>query len=325
MSQRPAAASRGGLGPFIVIALLGSALFIAVSAGLNPWDSFLVNPLINALILLDFAVLGQFGLAILLFTLLIRLATLPLTIRQLHSTRAMQALVPKQEEIKKKYKDPRRRQEELMKLYREEGVNPLGCIWPLAIQMLVFVALYRSLVFMVGGSPESLLGLSQRIYPLPILASQIPLEQNFLWLNLGQPDATFILPVLVGISTYVQQRLMQTPAATPQQQQQQQMMNWMMPLVMVWITMALPSGVGVYWVASNIVGVFTSYLVYGPERFRWRQVLLPGAPAQPARPPRAPEKESGKQEEAEPALTAPSTPRARDRHGKRRGKRKNRR
>ncbi|KKK82958.1 hypothetical protein LCGC14_2798180, partial [marine sediment metagenome] len=196
----------------------------------------------------------------------------PFTMRQLHSTRAMQVIQPRMQEIQKKYKDPKRRQEETMKLYRESGVNPLGCFLPMAIQMLVFIALYRALGPVVGGSPESVVDLSQRVYPWAYLTQSVPLEQSFLWLELGQADTTFILPLMVGVSTYVQTRLSATPATTPQQQQQQQMMTWMMPLVLVWITLSLPSGVGVYWVVSNVFSVFASYLVYG-RRMSWRNLL----------------------------------------------------
>ena len=191
----------------------------------------------------------------------------------------------------------------------------------LAIQMLVFIALYRALAFVVGGSPESLVGLSQRIYPWSYLSDAIPLGQSFLWLKLGEVDNTFILPLMVGVSTYVQTKLAQTPSSTPQQQQQQQMMTWMMPLVMVWITLSLPSGVGVYWVISNIFSVFASYIVYG-RRMSWRN-LLPTPAATPNKK-LSPKMQPDVQEEAE--TTASSNPQeARSAHGKRRGKRKKRR
>jgi membrane protein insertase Oxa1/YidC/SpoIIIJ len=126
---------------------------------------------------------------------------------------------------------------------------------------------------------------------------------------------------MVGVSTYVQTRLFQTPATTPQQQQQQQMMTWMMPLVLVWITLALPSGVGVYWVVSNIFSVFASYIVYG-RSMTWRN-LLPIASATPNKTPR-PKVQPDVQEEAE-TDPSPNPQEARSAHGKRRGKRKKRR
>jgi YidC/Oxa1 family membrane protein insertase len=307
----------------IILGLVGS--FIVLGPGVA-WNTLLMNPLINALLLLTNIVFGQFGLAIILFTLLLRLVTLPFTLRQLQSTRAMQVIQPRMQEIQKKHKDPKRRQEETMKLYKESGINPLGCFMPLAIQMLVFIALYRALAFVVGGSPESLVGLSERVYAWSYLTESIPLEQSFLWLELGSTDNTFILPLLVGASTYVQTRLSATPATTPQQQQQQQMMTWMMPLMLVWITLSLPSGVGVYWVVSNIFSVFASYIVYG-RRMTWRN-LLPTATA--TEPKKAPPKKQLDVQEAvtdEESSAPPEAQEERSAHGKRkrRGKRKKRR
>jgi YidC/Oxa1 family membrane protein insertase len=317
---------RGNLTPLLIFSGGLTAVFVLILAGQNPWDVLFIDPLINALILLDIVVLGQFGLAILLFTFLLRLATIPFTIRQLESTRAMQEVQPKMQEIQKKYKDPKRRQEEMMKLYREHNINPLGCFVPLLIQMVVFIALYRALVFTVGGSPESLIGLSQRLYPIPMLQNQIPLEQHFLWLNLGQPDTTFILPLLVGVSTYVQQKISQTPNPSPQMQQQQQMMLWMMPMILVFITLSLPSGVGVYWVASNIFSLFASYYVYGRE-LSWRKIFslspAPAAAPVPVKGNPEPEDRNEQTNGEEPERTA-FRRKGRARHGKRRGKRKNR-
>ena len=325
-----AAPRRGGFSPFAAVSFLVIAVFagLVLVYGLGPtFDLLLIDPLINALMLLNIVVLGQFGLAIILFTLLLRIVTIPFTLKQLRSTRAMQSAQPQMQEIQKKYKDPKRRQEEMMKLYREFNINPLGCFMPMLIQMVVFIALYRALVFVVGGSPESLIGLSQRLYPWPILHESVPLNQHFLWLNLGQADSTFVLPLIVGASTYVQQRISQTPNPNPQQAQQQQMMMWMMPLMLVWFTLALPSGVGVYWVASNIFSLFASYYVYGRKAISWRQMILPTPAPAPAakRPAEEPERQDGKETESgEPAEGAPSG-KVRPAHGKRRGKRKNRR
>lgn len=287
--DRATRAARGGNLPLMLA--VGGIIFavaIAMAVGQNPWDALFINPLINVLVLINNIFFNQFGIAIILFTLLMRLVTMPLTIRQFQSTKAMQEIQPKLQELQKKYKDPKRRQEETLKLYREAGVNPLGCLFPMLIQMPVWIALYRALIIMVGGTPESLLNLSQRLYPWSYLNQSIPLEQHFLWLNLGRPDATFILPILVGITTYLSQKLTtaSSAATTPQQQQQMQMMNWMMPLMFTWITLTVPSGLGLYWLLSNVASVFISFFVYG-RRANWRQILLPiPAAAPPSRGPR---------------------------------------
>ncbi len=335
-AQAPAARPTRSVGNAVMFAIIGIVvlLFLLLGPG-RAWDTFFITPLINALVFLDILVFGQFGLAIILFTLILRIATIPFTIRQLQSTRAMQAAQPQMQEIQKKHKDPKRRQEEMMKLYKEHGINPLGCAMPMVIQMGVFIALYRALRFVVGGSPESLVGLSQHLYNFPILRSAIPLDQHFLWLNLGKPDVTFVLPLIVAASTYIQQKMSVTPNANPQTQQQQQMMTWMMPMMLFFLTLNLPSGVGVYWVASNVFTLFASYYVYGRRALSWRQILMPG-PVPAANPGPAakrsaqpPSKQATRPEDVTPATTeseagAPAG-RVRPAYGKRRGKRKNRR
>ncbi len=367
-SAPPVAQRSGGISAFTAITVLIVGVFVLLIFvyGLGPtFNLLLINPLINALIVLDKIVFGEFGLAIILFTILLRLATLPFTVRQIQSMKNMQAAQPRLQEMQKKYKDPRRRQEETMKLYRELNINPLGCFMPLLIQMAMFFALNYALRHMVGGSPESLVGLSQRLYPWSFLREAVPLNQHFLWLNLGGPDRTYVVPLLSGYTTYIQQKLSQPPNPTPQQAQQQQMMTWMMPLMLVWFTLALPSGVGVYWVTSNLFALFTSYYVYGRRAFSWRHVLLPlpmpapapapaarrekgddddeetdGRSARRNRPPSGRARQRGASagqgsssvaaersestDGEEPALTAPRD-KVRATHGKRRGKRKNRR
>src|SRR5690606_14822356 len=101
-----------------------------------------MDPMINFLIILNNVLFNSFGLAIIAFTILMRVATFPLTPRQLHQTRAMQALQPRVQQINKTYSDPKRRQEEMMKAYREAGVNPLGCLGPMILQFPILIALY---------------------------------------------------------------------------------------------------------------------------------------------------------------------------------------
>jgi len=293
----------------------------------NAWDVVFVNPLINALIILSNLLASNFGLGIIVFTLLMRLATMPLTLRQIHSTRAMSTLQPKMQEIQKKYKDPKRRQEETMKLYRQAGVNPLGCLLPMLVQMPIWFALYGALRITVGGTPESVVSLSERLYPWGFIESAVPLENRFLWLDLGQPDRSLILALLVFASTYVQQKLSTVPSTDPQKQAQAQMMNWMMPLMFAWFTLGVPSGLAVYWAMSNITAVTMYYFVYGPKNVSWR-TFFP-APAQAPVPAarRRDRREAAPEEEKdeEPAAPAPAKTNKRLSDGRRRGKRKNRR
>jgi YidC/Oxa1 family membrane protein insertase len=337
MSTRVAAPAagapkRGNFAPFIIVFGFATAIFILEAGGKSSFSILFIDPLINALILLNIVVLGQFGLAIILFTLVLRFVTLPFSVSQYRSMKEMQAAQPLLQEIQKKYKDPKRRQEETLKIYREHHINPLGCLMPTLIQFAVFFALYRALVFAVGGSPESLIGLSEHLYPLPFLSESIPLSQHFLWLDLGKADPTYVLPLLVGVSTYIQQKMSVTPNANPQQQQQQQMMAWMLPMMLVFITLSLPSGVGVYWVVTNIFSLFVSYYVYG-RALDWRQILslspAPAPTASAAKRERAPGRRAIPTENEligseEPESAAPEKG-VRPANGKRRGKRKNRR
>ncbi|MGQ9573386.1 MAG: YidC/Oxa1 family membrane protein insertase [Dehalococcoidia bacterium] len=294
------------------------------------WDLIFVNPITNALIILNNIVLGNFGVAIILFTIIMRLLTMPLTMRQIRSSRALSTLQPKLQELQKKYKDPKRRQEETMKLYREAGVNPLGCLLPMLVQFPIWIALYRALRITVGGTPESVVGLSQRLYPWSYIEQAVPLENTFLWMDLGQPDTSLILALIVFASTYVQQRLATPPTTDPRTQSTNQMMLWMMPLMFAFFTLQVPSGLGVYWAMSNIVGVIMYYFVQGPQQVSWRTVLLPPATA-PARPQASHRDQSPAKDKeptaqpAEAALPTGSKRKKRSSHGRSRGKRKDRR
>ena len=292
---------------------------------MNIWDIAFVNPLINALIILSNILFSNFGLGIIVFTLLMRLATMPLTLRQIHSTRAMSMLQPKMQEIQKKYKDPKRRQEETMKLYRQAGVNPLGCLLPMLVQMPIWFALYGALRITVGGTPESVVSLSERLYAWGYIESAVPLENRFLWLDLGQPDRSLILALLVFASTYVQQKLSTVPSTDPQKQAQAQMMNWMMPLMFAWFTLGVPSGLAVYWAMSNITAVIMYYFVYGPKNVSWRTFFPAQAPAPAARQRDRREAAPEEEKDEEPAAPAPAKTSKRLSDGRRRGKRKNRR
>jgi YidC/Oxa1 family membrane protein insertase len=263
------------------------------------WNDVLINPMLNGLIILSRLLFDNFGLAVVVFTIIVRAATLPLTLRQLHAGRRMQALAPKQQEIQKKYKDPKRRQEEMMKLYKEEGVNPVGCLGPMIIQMPIWFALYACLTQTVGGTPERIVDLSQRLYPWDFIQQAVPLPTQFLWLDLGRPD--MVMVVLVAATTFLQTKLSLTNTATGNSQMQQtnQMMLWMMPLMFGWFTLTVPSGLALYWTVTNIIGIVMNYFVYGWKDRPWTDIFLSSTP-QPSTGPRRP-RAAG----SAPALTEP--------------------
>ncbi|MBI2858467.1 MAG: membrane protein insertase YidC [Chloroflexi bacterium] len=229
------------------------------------WDTLLIRPMMNVLVLLTNILANNFGLAVFVLTVVIRVVTLPLTMKQLHATKAMQTLTPKLKQLQQTYAgDKQKLQEETMKLYREAGMNPMGCIVPMLIQFPIWIALYSSIVKTLGASPEDLLGLSKYLYNWGAVHQAIPLNDRFLWLNLAAPDPYFILPVVVAISMFVQQKMTTTSDVTdPNQKQMNTMMLWMMPVMFGFLTLQFPAGLAVYWVAYNIIGIVIQYFVTG--------------------------------------------------------------
>jgi YidC/Oxa1 family membrane protein insertase len=293
---------------------------------MNVFDLVLIDPMTNVLVLLATVFAGSFGIAIIVFTFIIRGLTFPLTIRQIRASRAMSAIQPRMQEIQKKYKDPRRRSEETMKLYREAGVNPAGCLLPMLIQFPIWIALYQTIRVVLGSTPESFIGLSQRLYPWSYVREALPLQNHFLWMDLAQPDTTFLIAILVGASTWVQQK-MTTPRnmGDERQQSMNNMMLWMMPLMFAWFTLTVPSGLAVYWAATNLIGITLQYFYMRPAGQTWREVFLPAPSAAPARRPApAPQSQDDNGGEAieatEPAALQSRSKRRRSR-GRRRGKR----
>jgi len=234
------------------------------------WNTIIFQPLLNLLLFL-YALIGHnFGLAVIVFTVLVRIVTLPVTAQQMRSAKASQDMQPKLAELQQKYKnDKNKLAEEQMKLYKETGVSPLGCLVPTLIQLPIWFGLYQSITAALPQNPLQLLNLAKHIYSrLPILSnllpvSLIPLNPNFLWLNLGRPDPYYVIPILTVATMWVQQK-MSTPAnADPQQQAMSQSMELMMPLMFGYITINLASGLGLYFVATNVVGIVQQYFMSG--------------------------------------------------------------
>lgn len=239
------------------------------------WDTLLITPMVNFLIALSAIAFGSFGMAILLFTFITRAVTFPLTLRTLRSMRAMQELQPRLQEVQKKYSDPRRRSEETMKLYREHGVNPIGCLGPTLIQMPIFFALYGVIRITLGNHPEDVLELSSRLYNISFIQHALPLSTDFLGMDLGATGNFFLVGV-VFVSMWLQQRISSSRAtAQPgtQQYQMNQMMQWMMPALFAWFVIAVPAGLGLYWAASTIIGIILQWIFVGPGDFTWASLI----------------------------------------------------
>jgi YidC/Oxa1 family membrane protein insertase len=184
--------------------------------------------------------------------------------------------------IQKKYKDDKEKlAQEQMKLYQELGINPFASCLPTLIQLPIIFGLYQAITSALAVSPLSLLTFSTHLYPFIDAANLIPLNSHFLWMNLSQPERLNvfgigipILTILVVITTFLQQKLMMpataTPGANDQSAQMTKMMNIYMPLFMGYIALTLASGLALYFVASNLVGI-GQYAALG--KLNWRNLL----------------------------------------------------
>ena len=232
------------------------------------WTELIIRPMLNGLVVLYTILFSQMGLAIIVLTALIRLATLPLTLKQLKQMRAMSSLQPKLKEIQDRFsRDKSRVSQETMRLYREAGVSPIGCLGPMIVQMPILIGLFRVLIQVVFTRPDDLVGLSEKMYtwiPIAPIFASAPMDSGFLWLDLAKSDPTnLIIPVLVFASTWVQQKMTMQPSTDPRQSGNQAMMLWLMPLMIAFFSFTLPSGLALYWVTSNVIGIAIQYFVTG--------------------------------------------------------------
>lgn len=186
---------------------------------------------------------SNWGVSIIILTVIINLALLPLRITSMKSALKMQKLQPQMKAIQDRYKklpmrDPKRQEmnAEIGELYKREGVNPAGGCLPLLIQMPFLWAFYT------------------------MLANTIELRQApFLWMHdLSSPDKLYIVPAVIVISTYLMQKMTPSSGMDPKQQQ---MMTLMMPVMIGWFSLNLPSGLSVYWIVGNIIGIAQQYIM----------------------------------------------------------------
>jgi YidC/Oxa1 family membrane protein insertase len=217
--------------------------------------------MLNALIFLYAILFQNIAYAIIALTVVTRLVFYPLTVKQLKSSATMQKLAPEMAQLKEKYKsNPQAQQKATMKLYKDNGVSPLGCLGPMLLQFPIWIGLYYAIIKGLGDLPDSFMYLSQRLYSwMPYGSELLPMNTQVPWLtgtlDLTQPDPTPILPLLVAVSTWAQQKIMQQPAMSTQQRQQQQIMLFMFPIMLGFLAFSFPSGLALYWFVSNIITV----------------------------------------------------------------------
>ena len=249
------------------------------------WNGIIVRPMTNSLVLTYAVFFSNFGLAIIVFTVILRVATFPLTLRQTRVMKRMSQLQPKLKEVQQKYAGDRAKiSQETMKMYREHGINPLGCLGPMVLQFPIFIGMFYAIRDTLPTFPHALAGLGPKLYSqLPLVDAAVPVNSSFLWLNLGVPDKNLLLPILVGLSTWLSMRTTTLPSADPRQASTNRMMQWMMPAMLGFITLSFPSGLALYWIVSNLVGMVIQYSVTGRAGLFPSRGMVPVPAPQPAK------------------------------------------
>lgn len=187
--------------------------------------------------------IGNYGVSIIVFTILMKLLLLPLNIKQTKSMKDMQRLQPELQKLSKKYKNNKEKlNEETLKLYKVYKVNPAAGCLPLLVQFPILIGLFRAL-----REPE--------VYVFLNGTYEI-INRSFLWIpDLGMPDSYYILPVLAAVFTFATQKFM-TAATTANPDdpnaKTQKIMLYIMPIFIGYISISFPAGVALYWVVQNV-------------------------------------------------------------------------
>jgi YidC/Oxa1 family membrane protein insertase len=254
------------------------------------WD-LILNPFITLLTLL-YSVLGEnIVLSIVIFTVLVRVAILPLTAQQQRSSKKMQELQPELKKLQEKHKNDREKlAQEQMALYKEHGVNPFGGCFPLLIQFPILIGLYQAIIFTLAATPFQLIDLSGR-FLLPGLDHLVPLNNLWLGMDLSQPPTNnptwaLALPALVLVTTWAQSKLTVTPTPPSddgqpnQAQAMTQSMTTIMPLMFGFFSLQFSVGLSIYFVVSNLIGI-VQYSLMGNSKLKLGKLIGRGAKDEP--------------------------------------------
>lgn len=200
------------------------------------WFTFLSKPLFSFLNLL-YGFFGNWGWSIVAMTLVIRIILFPLTFKSMVSMNKLKDLAPKMKEIQAKYKDDKQKmQMQIMDLYRKTGANPMGGCLPILLQIPIFFAIYRVL----------------------LNAIELKGAEWILWINdLAIKDPYFILPILMGLTMFIQQRITPTNFTDPMQEK---IMKFL-PLIFVVFFITFPAGLTLYWCVNNICSLIQQMVV----------------------------------------------------------------
>lgn len=251
------------------------------------WDTIIIKPFINMLLWI-YMLVGNFGVAIILFTTLTRVILYPLTAKQIKGAQAMQELQKNKRylDIQEKYKgDKEKLAQEQMKLYQELKINPLSSCLPTLLQFPIIIGLYQALIQSIASAPLDLLKLTRHIYPGFIkIPELIPLNTQFLWMELGQPERLYIpgiafgipiLTIIVVITTFISSKVISPPpqpGANDQGAMMTKMMNLYMPILMGWLSYTLSAGLALYFVVSNVIQILQYAItgkIYWGNIFPW--------------------------------------------------------
>lgn len=210
--------------------------------------NILAQPL-GILLKFIYGIVGNYGLSIIIFTVLVKLSMVPLTFKQTKSMNVLQSLQPKLKELQEKYKnDQEILNAKTSEMYKEQNASPYGGCLPLLIQFPIIIGL-----FTVLRSPELYVFASEEIYH--------SISTSFLWLNnLVDPDP-WILPLLSGFTTY----LTSITAATNSTGQSQKVINYLMPIMVFWWGRSFSAGLTLYWVISNAFQIIQQLTLSKPS------------------------------------------------------------
>jgi YidC/Oxa1 family membrane protein insertase len=253
------------------------------------WETIIVNPFTTVLLLIYKLIGGDFGIAIILFTILIRLITHPLMVSQIKSSTKMTEFQQSKhwQDIQKKHKgDKEKLAQEQMALYKELGISPFASCLPSIIQIPLIFGLYQSIMRALAATPGQLLILTRAVSPLMNFfhintADLVPLHSKFLWMNLGQPERIYmfgvgipLLAIIVAITTYVQSKVTMPASTNPGDQgaMMNKMMALYMPLLLGYFALTFASGLSIYFITGNLIGI-AQYAMLG--KVNWK-ALIPG-------------------------------------------------
>lgn len=259
---------------------------------MNPFDTFLINPILNLLVGIYFflhslSVPGALGLSIIILSAFIRLVLWPLTSAQLRSTQKMAALKPHLDRIKAEHgHDKSRHQQEVSKLYKEHGVNPMATCLPVLFQMPFFFALFGVLNKILESDKQNFLAeINSKLY-FPALHLADKPDPSFLGVSLTAKPSDWahigfillLIPVITGLLQFVQSKMMvpeKIPSITVAKKngkggmedtmaQVQSQMTYLMPAMIAFFSYGFAIGLALYWNTFTIIGIIQQYIISGP-------------------------------------------------------------